>query len=143
MGVAVHPAFPDERANGVIVTRNLSDPTVAGFYVNVQAGEVPVTNPADGSTPEVFVIVERPGGGVQVVRQRLSSLSPAAPLMTDAEVQALYTAAWRVQQHFAPLYEVDPDGFALDLEFKLHGPERKLVIKQARPYHDRSNGVSP
>lgn len=143
MGVAVHPAFPDERANGVIVTRNLSDPTVAGFYVNVQAGEVPVTNPADGSTPEVFVIVERPGGGVQVVRQRFSSLSPDAPLMTDAEVQALYTAAWRVQQHFAPLYEVDPDGFALDLEFKLHGPERKLVIKQARPYHDRSNGVSP
>jgi hypothetical protein len=39
-----------------------------------------------------------------------------------------------VQRHFAPLYGADPATFALDLEWKLHGPERRLIIKQVRPY---------
>jgi len=138
MGVGVHPGYPDEQANGVMLTVNVADPTVAGFYVNVQKGEMSVTNPADGAVPEVFSIVEAPGGGVQTIRQRFSSLSPNAPLMTEAEVAALFAAAGEVQRHFAPLYGADPEGFALDLEFKLHGPERQLVIKQVRPYHDPS-----
>lgn len=142
MGVAVHPSFPDEQANGVMLTVNVADPTVAGFYVNVQKGEIPVTNPVDGAVPEVFSIVEAPGGGVQVIRQRFSTLSPDVPLMTDAEVAALYAAAAKIQRHFAPLYDADPFSFALDLEFKLHGPSRALVIKQARPYHDPS-GAGP
>ena len=136
MGVAVHPSYPDEQCNGVLLTTNVADFTVAGFYVNVQKGEVAVTNPADGAIPEVFSIVEAPGGGVQPIRQRFSTLSPDAPLMTDAEIATLYTAASKVQQHFAPLYGVPAYDFALDLEFKLHGPERQLIIKQARPYHD-------
>ncbi len=142
MGVAVHPAYPDEAANGVLITRNLADPTIAGFYVNVQAGEVAVTNPEVGAIPEVFTIVESPVGGVQVIRQRFSSLSPDAPLLTTAEVLRLYLAATQIQQHFAPLYGDAPHSFAVDLEFKLHGPERVLAIKQARPYHDAA-GATP
>jgi len=138
MGVGVHPSFPDEQANGVMLTLNVADPTVAGFYVNVQKGEVPVTNPTDGAVPEVFSIVEAPGGGVQVIRQRFSTLSPTTPLMTNGEVAALYQSAASVQRHFAPLYGADPSAFALDLEFKLHGPARALIIKQVRPYHDPS-----
>ena len=142
MGVAVHRAYPDEQINGVLITRNLADPTIAGFYVNVQLGEVAVTNPAIGAVPEVFTIVESPVGGVQVIRQRFSSLSPDAPLMTAAEIQRLYLAAAAIQQHFAPLYGQNPYSFAVDLEFKLHGPDRALAIKQARPYHDAA-GAAP
>ena len=133
MGVAVNQAFPDEAANGVLITQNIADPTVAGMYVNVQLGETPVTNPEDGAVAEVFSIIAGPIG-VQVARQRFSSLSPEAPILAGAEVYALYQAADEVQFHFAPLYDASPYGLALDLEFKFHGPERALFIKQVRPY---------
>jgi hypothetical protein len=84
--------------------------------------------------PEIFSIVPGPHGGVQVVRQRFSSLSPGVPLLEDAEVSALADAAERVHGHFAPLYGGKSGKFAVDLEFKFHGPSRRLLIKQARPY---------
>jgi pyruvate, water dikinase len=138
MGVAVNPAFDDEQANGVLITQNITNPGVAGMYVNVQLGEVSVTNPEDGALPEVFSILPAPDGGVQVARQRLSSLSPDEPLLSDGEVAELYRAAARVETHFAPLYDQDSSELTLDLEFKFHGPERALIIKQARPYATRT-----
>ena len=137
MGVAVDEAIDDEVANGVLITRNLANPGSEGLYVNVQQGEVEVTNPENGAVPEIFSIVPAPNGGVQVVRQRFSSLSPEAPLLHDEEVSALANAAERVHAHFAPLYGGVAGTFALDLEFKFHGPSRKLLIKQARPYVTR------
>ncbi len=134
MGVAVDLAHDDEVANGVLITQNVSDPNVYGMYVNVQLGEVEVTNPEGGAVPEVFTIVPSPSGGVQVARQRFSSLSPDVPLLKNAEVAKLYGAADKVQQHFAGLYGVDPAVLALDLEFKFLGPQRALLLKQVRPY---------
>ena len=133
MGVGVHNAFPDEKANGVLITQNVADPFSVGMYVNVQKGEVSVTNPEGDETPEVFTIVPGPTG-VQVARQRYSSLSPTMPLLRDDEVLALYLAASRVQSHFAPLYKVPEYNLALDIEFKFHGPKRDLILKQVRPY---------
>ncbi len=135
MAVAVHPAFPDEAANGVLITQNLSDPSVSGFYVNVQLGETSVTNPGDGVMPEIFSVVFG-GDGLEIVRQRYSSLSPDAPVMSDEEIQALVRLAFKAVKHFAPLYESDPSGLALDMEFKLDSARRPL-IKQARPYFER------
>jgi hypothetical protein len=137
MGVAVHGSYPDEAANGVLITQNISDPAAAGFYVNVQLGEESVTNPSGGALPEIFVALLS-GGGRDVVRQRYSSLSPAEPIMTDAEIEALFQAARTIQQHFAALYGADAYTLALDMEFKLHGPDRQLIIKQVRPYFDLS-----
>lgn len=133
MGVAVHEAFPDEAANGVLITQNIGDPLTRGMYVNVQLGEVSVTNPEGGAVPEIFAITPGPSG-VQVARQRFSSLSPDAPILTDAEVGALASAAYAVQQRFATLYDEAPDLLALDIEFKFHGPTRALILKQVRPY---------
>lgn len=134
MGLAVNPAVDDEAVNGVLITQNIANLGIAGMYVNVQLGETSVTNPENGALPEVFSILPRPGGGVQVARQRTSSLSPDEPLLSDDELFELASAAARVQAHFAPLYEADSSVLALDLEFKLHGPHRSLLIKQARPY---------
>ena len=134
MGIAVDEAVDDEVANGVLITRNLASPSSEGLYVNVQLGEVEVTNPENGAVPEIFSIVPGPSDEVQVVRQRFSSLSPDAPLLTDAEIALLADAAKRVHSHFAALYGASGATFALDLEFKFHSPSRKLLIKQARPY---------
>jgi len=136
MGVAVHRSFPLEAANGVLITRNLADPNVVGMYVNVQPGEVSVTNPGQSAIPEVFSIIPKPLGGVQVARQRFSSLSPDQAILAQSEVEELHSAATQIQSHFASLYGKDPYGFALDLEFKFHGAERKMIIKQVRPYMD-------
>lgn len=138
MGVAVTPAFDGELANGVLVTANLSQPGAPGYYVNVQQGEFPVANPEGGMTPEVLVIVTDPEGNPAPVRQRYSSLSPGLPVLTDTDVAALAGAATRVEVHFAPLYGLQPSQAALDLEFKLLGPERTVLIKQVRPYFDRA-----
>ncbi|PIE18946.1 MAG: hypothetical protein CSA66_03390 [Proteobacteria bacterium] len=139
VGVAVHAAFPNEVANGVLITRNLADPTVAGYYVNVQKGETSVTNPTNGAVPEIFTMVLG-HQAVEVQRQRWSSLSPEAPILTDAELTELYRNARDVQTHFAALYDRDVYSFALDMEFKLVGPDRHLIIKQVRPY---TTGAQP
>ncbi len=134
MGVAVNQAFPDEAANGVIITQNIADQAVRGMYVNVQLGEEPVTNPEGGALPEVFSIVPAPSFNLQVARYRYSSLSPDQPILSETETMDLYAAAYKLVVYFAPLYQQSPLWLALDLEFKFHGPQRDLYIKQARPY---------
>jgi pyruvate,water dikinase len=132
MGCAINEAFSDELANGVLVTANIADPGVEGMYVNVQKGEDAVTNPTNGALPEIFSMIPAPGG-LQLARQRFSSLSLATPLLTQREVETLYRAAAKAQAHFASLYALPPGRLILDIEFKLT-PERRIVFKQARPY---------
>jgi hypothetical protein len=132
MGCAINEAFSDELANGVLITANIADPLVYGMYVNVQLGEQSVTNPMRGALPEAFSIIDGPAG-VQVARQRFSTLSPEHPVLTDDEVEALYRAAAKAQAHFEPLYELSSGQLILEMEFKLT-PEHVIVFKQARPY---------
>lgn len=135
MGVAVHPAFGTELANGVIITRNLADPALSGYYVNVQVGEDSVTNPESGKMPEIFSIV--PGvGGMQIVRQRYSDLSPSTPILSEEQVRSLYTLVSTVRSHFAPLYKTTPEALVLDIEFKLDRATDAIALKQVRPYAD-------
>jgi pyruvate,water dikinase len=132
MGCAINEAFSNELANGVLITANIADPGVEGMYVNVQRGEEEVTNPTNGALPEIFSLIAAPGG-VQLARQRFSSLSPATPLLSQSEIESLYQTAAKTQAHFASLYDLPPGQLILDIEFKLTS-ERKIVFKQARPY---------
>jgi hypothetical protein len=136
MGVLVHEAFPDEAANGVLITRNLAEPTVDGFYVNVQAGENSVTNPLLGS-PEIFSIIQGAADGyIQSAVYAYSSLMPEQRILTDEEVLALYQAAVSAQEHFASLYDISYwETSVFDIEFKFLEPSRQLIIKQIRPFH--------
>ena len=134
MAVAVHDAFPDEVANGVIITQNIADYSVAGIYANIQLGETSITNPEGGERPEIISIIPSAGLGVQSVLLQHSTLSPDALILTDKEINELYLTVQKIQRYFAKLYNEYPDAFALDIEFKVMGPERKLVYKQVRPY---------
>ena len=134
MAVAVHEAFPDEMANGVIITQNIADFSVAGIYANIQLGETSITNPEGGERPEIISIIPSAGLGVQSVLLQHSTLSPDALILTDKEINELYLTVQKIQRYFAKLYNEYPDAFALDIEFKVMGPERKLVYKQVRPY---------
>ena len=134
MAVAVHEAFPDEVANGVIITQNIADYSVAGIYANIQLGETSITNPEGGERPEIISIIPSAGLGVQSVLLQHSTFSPDALILTDKEINELYLTVQKIQRYFAKLYNEYPDAFALDIEFKVMGPERKLVYKQVRPY---------
>ena len=136
MAVAVHESYPDEVANGVVITQNIADYSVAGIYANIQVGETSITNPEGGELPEIISIIPSPPPqrGVQSVLLQHSSLSPDSLILSDGEIYTLYQMVKLVQDHFASLYKKSADAIALDIEFKVMGEERKLIFKQVRPY---------
>ncbi len=54
MGVLVHRSFPDELANGVIITQNIFRKNFPGITVNIQKGENSVVKPEKGEICEQF-----------------------------------------------------------------------------------------
>jgi hypothetical protein len=76
-----------------------------------------------------------------VLYQSESSLLGALPeapttVLSSVEVVRVSCALQAVHDHFRPL--IDPENqnpwFAMEIEFKLMGPERRLLLKQARPH---------
>jgi hypothetical protein len=140
MGILVHPAALSEKANGVGVSRNVLEPTRGDqYYLNAQVGEASVTNPAPAVSTEQLVYQwdRQP----PVLYQSWSSLLGALPsrpatVLSTEEAANVACALHAVHEHFRPL--LDPAGanpwFAMEIEFKLVGPERQLYVKQARPH---------
>jgi hypothetical protein len=134
MGVLIEPAFTNERANGVAVSRNVLDPIYGdAFYFNAQAGEASVTNPAPGVTSEQGTF--QAGDPPRIATVSRSSLT-TGPVISPAELGTLMCALGAIHDHFRG--RLDPTRqnrwFAMDIEWKLLGAERQLVIKQARPF---------
>jgi phosphoenolpyruvate synthase/pyruvate phosphate dikinase len=138
MGVLAHRSFPDEieAANGVAITANPFDPPPMGqgaYYVNVQVGAVSVTNPDPGVTPESFLYYKPPAGQGEMTYYSMSSLNAGKNVLSFAEIQALIKALKAIHTHFGTIYG-NSQPYGMDVEFKFELPDRKLVIKQARPY---------
>lgn len=144
MAVLVHQAFPSEKANGVAISRDVIEPSRGDkYYVNAQIGEALVTNPAPGVASDQFTYA--PQRSPHIERLSRSSLGDGTPVLTDAESSWIACSLARIHDHFRPL--VDPEQqnswFAMDIEFKLLGEQRQLLIKQARPYsfgHEAPSG---
>jgi hypothetical protein len=135
MAVLVHEAFTSEKANGVAISRDILEPSRGDkFYINAQVGEALVTNPAPGVASDEFTYA--PTRTPHIERVSMSSLNRGSPVLTDEESYRVACTLAQIHSHFRAL--IDPDlknsWFAIDIEFKLIGPERQLVVKQARPY---------
>lgn len=142
MGILVHAAFRNERANGVAVGRNILNPIRGDqFYFNTQAGEASVTNPAPGIITEQLVY-QWPPRTPRLTYQSNSSLV-SGPVLDETEVRALACAVDAMQEHFKGI--LDPSNedrlFTMETEFKFLGAERRLLLKQARPYPLRRSGI--
>ncbi len=135
MGVLVHQAW-QEAAQGVAISRNALHATrESQYYINAQIGEASVTNPAPGVTSDEIVYTAPPYAPKVEYKAR-SSLSHGREVLSFAEIQGLGCALDAVHQHFRPLLDPKHDNrlFAMQIEWKLMGAERKLLVKQARPY---------
>lgn len=141
MGVLVHPASLSEEANGVAVSRNILDPNRGDiYYINVQAGEASVTNPAPGVTTDQFIYRWPPRQPATDYTSESSVLEAipdhGAHVLSDDEIRAVACGLGAIHDHFRP--KLDPGfenrWFAMEIEFKFLDGDRELLIKQARPH---------
>jgi pyruvate, water dikinase len=155
MGVLVHRSFPEEAVNGVALTRNVYNNFNAGYVVNVQVGETSVVKPPPGVRCDQLIVYDvlrlpfshSPAFPVTAeYLDRSNQTTNAQPVMTDAEIRRLADCLAALKRHYHQHVSgswsgLPYDELALDVEFKLDGPERKLYIKQARPLV--GTGVTP
>ena len=146
MGVLVHRSFPNEAANGVAITKNLYRERDAGFVINVQIGEVSVVSPPPGVTCDQLLCYSNSDIGFFKNRDIIeyitrSSLRRGESVLADEQVIHLTEQLEKIKRYY--YHEISGHfedfaygGYALDVEFKIDGPDNTLYIKQVRPYSD-------
>ncbi len=148
MGILVHETYDQELVNGVCITKNLYRDYDFGFVINMQQGENEVVSPKNNMVCEQVVSYMNSTSDFYNEAQAAdwisySSLSPASSLLTANELKDLTQKLEKIKRHFFDLLNVWADtfykDFAMDVEFKmvLENKQRKLIIKQARPYYSK------
>ncbi|WP_166925858.1 PEP/pyruvate-binding domain-containing protein [Flavobacterium poyangense] len=139
MGVLVHRSFPDELANGVIITKNIFRENFAGITVNVQKGENSVVKPEKGEVCEQFVIYHfNTGTGTDdfdVDYTSNSNLNNNDPLLTRKEISNLFLVSNKIETKMYRYWRKNAF-HPVDIEFKIVGENRDLYIKQVRPFNE-------
>jgi hypothetical protein len=145
MGILVHRSFPDEEANGVVITKNLYNIN-PGFIVNVQYKENSIVFPEPGIIHDQIILFaysldqSRNFTIEYLTHSNLAELN-GKNVLTDQELYMLGDYCMQIKKHF--FFTVPHscrclfDDFALDIEFKIDDSagNRKLYIKQARIYN--------
>jgi phosphoenolpyruvate synthase/pyruvate phosphate dikinase len=132
MAVLVHRSFPDELANGVVITENLYNEYNPGFTINVQVGEISITNPEGGYTADQIIkytwndIIE------YINHSNVPGMAGKTVLSND-EILLLCAYCQAIHNHYCILND---ECLPMDIEFKLElvDGKRTLYIKQARLY---------
>ena len=144
MGVLVHRSFPNEKANGVAITKNLYRKSYFGNTINVQLGEASVVQPENGVTCDQIICYSGSSSKlyndkriVEIISH--SNLNNGELVMTEAEIIHLTEQLESIKKHY--YYNVYKSkkkylDFGLDIEFKLVGDNRELYIKQVRYFND-------
>lgn len=144
MGILVHRSFPDEDANGVVLTKNLYNVN-PGFIVNVQFKEHSIVIPDPGILHDQIMLLTWsiiPGQDFMIEYLTFSNIPEFAgqPVMTDEELMELGQYCMALKQHYYQNIPHDCDcperNFGVDIEFKIDSQvgNRRLYIKQVRPY---------
>ncbi|WP_289046511.1 PEP/pyruvate-binding domain-containing protein [uncultured Olleya sp.] len=144
MGVLVHRSFPNEKANGVAITKNLYRKNYLGNVINVQVGEASVVQPETGVTCDQIICYS--GSSSKLYNQKRiveiishSNLNNGNLVMSETEIINLSEQLEKIKKHY--YYNVYKSKqkyleFGLDIEFKLDGENRDLYIKQVRYFND-------
>ncbi|MCB0840137.1 MAG: T9SS type A sorting domain-containing protein, partial [Bacteroidetes bacterium] len=144
MGILVHRSFPDEDANGVMITRNLYNEN-PGFIINVQYKEYSIVFPEPGILNDQIMLMSwspQPGQNFVIEYLTFSNVPElnGKRVMTDEEILELAGYGMALKRYY---YDNIPhscncsfEHFALDIEFKVDSEvsSRKVYVKQMRPY---------
>lgn len=139
MGVLVHRSFPDELANGVVITKNIFRENFPGITVNVQKGENSVVKPEKGEICEQFVAYHFNSGtnddDFDVDYTSNSNLNNNEPLLSRKEMSRLFMVSKKIEERMYRYWRKS-QFHPVDMEFKIVGENRDLYIKQVRPFND-------
>lgn len=139
MGVLVHRSFPDELANGVIITKNIFRKNFSGITVNVQKGENSVVKPEKGEVCEQFIVYHFNNGTSEtdfdVDYTSNSNLNNNEPLLNLKEISNLFLVSKKIETKMYRYWRKNLF-HPIDIEFKLVGEKRDLYIKQVRPFNE-------
>ncbi len=149
MGVLVQPFVDGAAVNGVAITANPFFQGRPGLFVNAQALGGSVTGAHGDEVPEQHLIYTYS----ETIESELLSRSSRTDgmLLSEQDIGALADALQRVHQHFLWRWQQtwvaehpdprerdrgpDQASTAVDVEFLVAGPDRRIVLLQARPYH--------
>lgn len=145
MGILVHRSFPDEDANGVIITKNLYNIN-PGFVINVQFKEFSIVFPEPGMLHDQIILYsysldESSNFTIEYLSHSNVIEFEGQNALSVSELHQLGNDCMNIKRHF---FNTVPnscncnfDDFGLDIEFKIDSPEgkRKLYIKQVRLYN--------
>ncbi len=145
MGILVQRSFPDEDANGVVITKNLynSNP---GMIVNVQYKEYSIVFPEPGILSDQLILFTwsiDPGEDFSVEYLTFSNVPElnGQHVLTNEELFELGEYCVAIRKHFFNTLnhncQCQENEFGLDIEFKVDSAvaNRKIYIKQARLYN--------
>lgn len=143
MGILVHRSFPDEDANGVVVTKNLYNNN-HGYTINAQYKEYSIVYPEQGIMHDQILAytidLEQNGYSLEYLTHSNIPELEGSTVLTDEELYELADYCTIIKQHY---YNNIPnncnceyEAFAVDLEFKVDSEveNRKIYIKQVRIY---------
>ncbi|UUW06919.1 PEP/pyruvate-binding domain-containing protein [Flavobacterium plurextorum] len=139
MGVLVHRSFPDELANGVIITKNIFRENFPGITVNIQKGENSVVKPEKGEICEQFIAYHFNSGtnddDFDVDYTSISNLNNNEPLLSRKEMSRLFLVSSKIEEKMYRYWRKNTY-HPVDIEFKIVGENRDLYIKQVRPFNE-------
>lgn len=139
MGVLVHRSFPDELANGVIITKNIFRENFPSITVNVQKGENSVVKPEKGEICEQFVAYHFNDGkddtDFDIDYTSNSNLNNNEPILSRKEMSNIFNVSKKIETKMYRYWRKN-QFHPVDIEFKIVGEKRDLYIKQVRPFND-------
>ena len=149
MAVLCHRSFPDEKVNGVIITKNLYRDNSRGFVINAQYGEISVVNPPIGINCDQLICYsdiryknDSFYGKKNIIEYiSHSNILPDSihTVLTSDEVNLITREAAKIKKKLYSSFskknkDLNYHDYALDIEFKINDEERNLYIKQIRPF---------
>jgi len=143
MGILVHRSFPDEDANGVMITKNLYNGN-HGFVINAQYKEYSIVSPELGITHDQVILYtlsfdKNARYSIQYISKSNIPYLQGNTVLSDQELYLLGDYGLLIKKYYYDNYHSDVDfsGFAMEIEFKVDSEyaNRKIYIKQARPYN--------
>ncbi len=143
MAILVHRSFPDEDANGVVITKNLYNINHA-YTINAQYKEYSIVEPEPNILHDLILCYTLDSDGQKYTIEYLSHSNVKElgnkTVLSDDEIRLLADYCTSIKDYYYHQInhncKCEYNNFAVDIEFKIDSQveERKLYIKQVRIY---------